>query len=165
MILAADVAYDDAKDTATAAGVVCAYWADAQPIAQYVVPIVGVAPYEPGAFYRRELPCILALLAVVRETLSTVIVDGYVDLEPGHAGLGRHLYLAMEGRTAVVGVAKTSYSGAIAAEVRRGDSDSPLFVTAAGLDLAIASQAVASMHGKYRIPTMLKTADSLSRRR
>ncbi len=165
MILAADVAYDEAKDTATAAGVVFAYWADAQPIAEYVVPIVGIAPYQPGAFYRRELPCLLALLAVVRETLSTVIVDGYVDLEPGHAGLGRHLYLAMERRTAIVGVAKTPYTGAPAAEVRRGNSDSPLFVTAAGFDLAVASQAVAAMHGSFRIPTMLKAADALSRRR
>lgn len=56
-----------------------------------VVSIANVAPYEPGSFSRRELPCVLAVLADVPGPKAVLIVDGDVDTAPGRLGLGRPL--------------------------------------------------------------------------
>jgi deoxyribonuclease V len=165
VIIATDVLYDEPNDAARAAGVVFSDWKTRKVAAEYVVPIQGIQPYEPGAFYKRELPCLLALLAAVKEPIHLVVVDSYVDLGPGHPGLGRHLYDALKGETPVVGVAKSHFAGAEGAEVLRGDSSSPLYVTAAGIDVGVAADAVREMHGPHRIPTLLKLVDSLSRGR
>jgi deoxyribonuclease V len=51
-----------------------------------------VAPYQPGEFYRRELPPIRAVLAGV-DDLDLLIIDGYVTLDPGgRPGLGAHAH-------------------------------------------------------------------------
>lgn len=167
MILATDVGYDDARGTALAAGVTFLGWRDAAPRAEHALTVEGVAPYEPGAFYKRELPCLLALLAEVGPGVALVVVDGYVDLGPDHPGLGRHLFEALGRRIPVVGIAKTHFAGTNASEVLRGGSQSPLFVTVAGAayDEAAAVEAVRSMHGPHRIPTLLKRVDALSRGR
>jgi len=47
--------------------------------------------------------------------------------------------------------------------VRRGESGSPLFVTAVGIDVALAAQEVRRMHGPYRVPTLLRAVDQLAR--
>ncbi len=39
-----------------------------------------VEEYIAGQFYRRELPCIMAILRIIEEKIHTVIIDGYVDL-------------------------------------------------------------------------------------
>ena len=93
--------------------------------------------------------------------LDIVIVDGYVWLGPDRPGLGWHLHAARGG--VVVGVAKTRFDGATAREVIRGGSTRPLFVTAIGIDPALAAEHVRQMHGDHRIPTLLGLADSLAR--
>jgi deoxyribonuclease V len=127
-------------------------------------PVVGVHAYQPGQFFRRELPC---LLAVLRELppVAVVVVDGYVWLDGvSVAGLGAHLYQALAGKVAVVGVAKTKFGGpGGAVEVVRGRSTRPLFITAVGMDAQRAAEHVRSMHGPDRIPTLLKRVDSLAR--
>lgn len=45
-----------------------------------------IAPYQPGEFYRRELPCLLAVLAC-GPVAEVIVVDGYVWLGPERAGL------------------------------------------------------------------------------
>jgi deoxyribonuclease V len=45
----------------------------------------------------------------------------------------------------------------------RGKSKNPLYVTAVGIDQRLAASYIARMHGKYRIPTLLKTADRISK--
>ncbi len=45
----------------------------------------------------------------------------------------------------------------------RDSSKRPLIVTAIGIDESVAAKHIASMHGPYRIPTLLKWADHLSR--
>ncbi len=163
MIACLDVDYREAA--AFAAGLAFHDWADATPAIEKVVPVVGVHPYQPGQFFRRELPC---LLAVLRELppVAVVIVDGYVWLDGvSVAGLGAHLYQALARKVAVIGVAKTRFAGAGAAEeVFRGRSSRPLFITAAGMDAQRAAKQVRSMHGPNRIPTLLKHVDSLARR-
>ena len=70
----------------------------------------------------------------------------------------------MQDRVPVIGVAKTSFRGSgFAQAVLRGTSQRPLYVTAAGMKPEIAAAHVLSMHGEYRIPTLLKRADQLCR--
>lgn len=76
MILAVDVQY--LKSGAVAAGLQFEDWSDEAPAGEYVSVIDTVAPYEPGQFYKRELPCILALLQEHSLSPSTIVVDGYV---------------------------------------------------------------------------------------
>lgn len=165
MILALDVQY--AEDHAMVAGVAFGQWTDEQPLRTFVERLPAAADYEPGRFYQRELPCLLALMRLHQLQPSCVLVDGYVYLD-GHAepGLGKHLFDALEGTVPVIGVAKTSFR-AIGPDyqVLRGGSERPLYVTCVGEDLQAARAAVASMHGPYRIPTLLKRVDQLCRGR
>jgi deoxyribonuclease V len=48
-------------------------------------------------------------------------------------------------------------------EVRRGDSQKPLYVTAAGVSAEDAASRISEMHGPFRIPTLLKQVDTLAR--
>ncbi len=63
----------------------------------------------------------------------------------------------------MIGVAKTRFSGAASVEVRRGDSQKPLYVTAAGVSAEDAASRISEMHGPFRIPTLLKQVDTLAR--
>ncbi len=119
--------------------------------------IQSVMPYIPGEFFRRELPCLLTVLAKVQAPLNCVLIDGYVWLSAERKpGLGAHLYEALGRKTSVIGVAKTYFRGAPAIEVQRGRALKPLYVSAAGIDTETAANYIQGMHGKYRIPTMLK---------
>jgi deoxyribonuclease V len=133
-----------------------------------IARIDEVAPYVPGSFFLRELPCLLAVLEQVPGgpgAVELIVVDGYVWLDgAGREGLGAHLFRHLEGRTPVVGVAKTSFAGAAALPVLRGTSKRPLWVTAAGVAPEDAVSWVASMHGPHRVPTLLQRVDHLCRR-
>lgn len=95
-----------------AACVVAHRWTDALPSDERVVTVPAVLPCRPGAFFERELPCILRALSLVRGKFSAVVVDGYVDLdERGTPGPGAHLHAQLAGAVPVVGVAKTAYQG------------------------------------------------------
>ena len=166
MILALDVAYTgDAQGYAVAIAFV--EWTAAVPAATYAATVAPVPPYEPGAFYKRELPCLLAVLAQVElAEVSCVVVDGYVTLgAEGRPGLGQHLYEALGGRVSVVGVAKTKFAGVApqVVAVLRGQSQNPLYVTSVGMPLTEATEHVAAMHGDYRFPTLLKLLDDLTK--
>ena len=162
MVLACiDVFYSERESSA--ACVIFDSW-DATAPSQTVVrrsPIA--AAYEPGAFYRRELPPILDLIRELADVPDIVIIDGYVRLGVDRPGLGAHLYDALDRRSAIVGVAKKSFKDAPAIEVRRGGSERPLYVTAAGMSAEEAAQHIAQMSGPFRIPTLIKLADQLSR--
>jgi deoxyribonuclease V len=164
MIAALDVQYDEPTAAATSAVVTFATWTDAEPHAEHVVRTMGIAPYEPGAFYKRELPCLLAVLESLPAAPSIVVIDGYVTLGD-KPGLGSHLWEAIERRTPIIGVAKTRFHSAAAEEVLRGGSRSPLYVTAVGIDLDVAAAHIRSMAGPHRIPTLLKRVDQLARGR
>lgn len=171
MLICTDVDYRP-DGTARAAGVMFREWTDATPTHELVVSVAEVEPYQPGAFYRRELPCLLALLeqAAQLHPLDAVMIDGYVTLDAcGRAGLGLYLFEALPRvlsvAVPVIGVAKTAFQGSgHAVAVTRGDSLTPLFITAVGLDVAEAAGHVVQMAGPYRLPTLLKRADALCRR-
>ncbi len=163
MLACVDVDYRG--DEALAACLLFADWADPAPTDTWVVQVRDVAPYEPGSFYKRELPCLLAVLAEAPEPPDVIIIDGYVWLGPERRpGLGAHLYEALGRATPVIGVAKTPFAGTPAAEVIRGAATRPLWVTAAGVGLADAAGRVQAMHGAFRLPTLLRQVDQLCRR-
>lgn len=110
MIACLDVYYE--STSARAAGLTLANWNDVQAIDTKVVEIASVQPYEPGQFYRRELPCLLAVLEKL-QFVDTVVVDGYVWLDgKDKPGLGAHLYEALGRKSVVIGVAKTEFKSA-----------------------------------------------------
>lgn len=164
MVLAAlDVSYRE--EGAVAACVLFRGWSDPAELSSHVARIPEVASYEPGAFYRRELPCLLAVLGQVQEPCEVIVIDGYVWLsDDQRAGLGAHLFEALGRRTPIVGVAKTGFAGSsFAVPVVRGGSSRPLFITAAGVEPAVAAGWIDEMHGAYRLPTLLKRVDRLCR--
>jgi deoxyribonuclease V len=163
VLAAVDVSYSER--VAVAACVVFGTWDDPTIAQEFTARIESPEPYVPGAFYRRELPCILAVLAKLEAPLEAVVVDGYVWLDgEGKKGLGAHLFEALGGRVVVVGVAKTGFAGANhAIAVLRGKSEKPLLVTAAGVPVETAASWVRRMHGKDRTPTLLRRVDRLCR--
>lgn len=124
--------------------------------------VAAEAAYQPGEFYRRELP---PLRAVIPRSgrLALVVVDGYVDLDAaGRPGLGAHVHA--EYGVPVIGVAKTPFRAAThAARVFRGRSGRPLYVTAAGMPMTDAAHLVDEMAGSSRVPDGLRLADRLAR--
>ena len=163
MWLCADVDYR--WDSAIAAGVLFLDWETSEAYEEIVERIDRVEEYVPGEFYRRELPCLLKLIMRTPE-IEGVIIDGYVWLDENlKAGLGGHLYEALDRKLPVVGVAKSRFTPAmpVSHEVYRGESEKPLYVTTAGIDLKETAQKVENMHGPYRNPTLLKLVDTLCR--
>ncbi len=162
MIVALDVDYREHESVVACVGFRA--WNDPRPALERVVRVPGApAPYVPGQFYLRELPVLLAGLRALEDEPDVIVVDGYVRLTRTKPGLGAHLHDALFGKVVVVGIAKTEFRGAPAAEVLRGASKNPLFVTAAGIALEEAATAVRSMHGGHRIPTLVARADRLCR--
>jgi deoxyribonuclease V len=164
MILAVDVDYRD--DHALVAGVCFCNWGDESPVIVLHTEVTEVADYEPGQFYKREMPCIIKLLKDHSLNPDLIVIDGFVVLgEDSKPGLGTHLYNALGRNTPVIGVAKTAFKGSKSeSEVFRGESVKPLYVTAIGIKDQVAKRHISSMHGKYRIPTLLKLVDSECRK-
>lgn len=132
-------------------------------VAEHVAHLPEVAPYQPGNFFRRELPAVRTVLGRTAG-IELLVIDGYVDLDPdGRPGLGA--YLRREFDLAVVGVAKTRFRSAThAVAVHRGTAAlRPLYVTAAGIELARAAELVRRMAGPHRIPDSLRRVDRLAR--
>lgn len=124
-----------------------------------------VHPYEPGAFYKRELPCLLNALQAITEPLQLIIIDANVWLSDEKMGLGGILYESLQKSIPVIGVSKTKYAGETTKviPVCRGDSQSPLYVSAIGMDTTEAVAFIKGMAGPYRIPTLIKLADTVCR--
>lgn len=163
MILAVDVQY--LGDQGFVSAVSFNKWGAREPDDVYETSLNGIEEYEPGSFYKRELPCILKLLDDNSLFPEVIVVDGYVTLnQQGKAGLGMHLYRALEGNSKVIGVAKKSYSGiGDQSKIFRGESKNPLFVTSVGVEIEEAKSNIMEMHGDNRFPVLLKLVDRLCR--
>ena len=159
MKIAIDVYYDLCK--AKAVGVIFDEWKSEEPHEIITAFIDQVEDYEPGKFYKRELPCILKLLENVdMDSIDTIIIDGYVYLSDiTKAGLGMHLYNSLAGKVPIIGVAKTYFHENSALEVFRGTSKNPLYITSVGMETSEATMYIRNMHGDFRIPKLLKLLD------
>jgi deoxyribonuclease V len=161
VVAAVDVHYP-VSGGARAAAVLATDVSFTQVVAERLTTVRHVLPYRPGEFYLRELPPLRALLASM-DVPRLVVIDGYVDLDPrGRPGLGSYLY--SEFGVPVIGVAKSHFHTAThAVPVRRGASNRPLFVTAAGMPRPDAADLVLHMTGRFRVPDPLRRADALAR--
>lgn len=123
--------------------------------------------YTPGAFYKRELPCIASLLNKVDKTgVQAIIIDGFVYLDDnGRLGLGGHLYNALHGAIPIIGVAKNDFVTIKRNKraVFRGKSLRPLYVTSVGMELDQAAENIKRMAGAFRMPALLKELDQLTK--
>ncbi|TCM69764.1 endonuclease V [Acinetobacter calcoaceticus] len=163
MIVAIDVGYQES--TALVAALVFEHWQSQTPVQEYRLKLNDIAEYEAGAFYKRELPCILAILQSIQHEIDCIVIDGYVFLgEDQTAGLGHYLWEALGQKVPIIGVAKNFFKGTPkACEMLRGKSIKPLYVTAIGIEQSVALQSIQSMFGQHRIPNLLKRVDQMSR--
>ncbi len=165
MILAFDTYYFDNK-----AKTVCLEfneWNESKNFKVHTEIIDNVAEYIPGEFYKRELPCIISLLNKIDlKNIEAIIVDGFVYLDDDKKyGLGGHLYEKLNKEISIIGVAKTNFAS-IEKDKKalfRGDSIKPLYITSIGIDLEEAFQKVENMAGEFRMPTLLKELDRLTK--
>ena len=113
----------------------------------------------------RELPCLVQLLREHALEPDVIVIDGPVHLDAAETpGLGRTLFDALGGRTAIIGVSTRSMPGMPAQyEVYREEEARPVVVTCAGIDLGAAKVRVRNMHGKRRVPTLVKLAARIAR--
>lgn len=182
-LIALDTYYFSETEAKTA-GVIFEGWQASKPVEIIESWCDEFGPYIPGEFYKRELPCILNLLCSNFKNLDdfdAIILDSLARLPGESDGLGIRLQDALDergmltddvvDRTGIIGVAKTKFLGAQGdtgtAKVFRGESKLPLYVNTTwfGYSSFSAAACVKSMHGEYRIPTLLKLADTESRRR
>ncbi len=127
----------------------------------------NVEEYTSGEFYKRELPCILSLIKKINpEEIELIIIDGFVYLSDDFKkGLGAYLYESLNQKVPIVGVAKTDFISLNNNKrlLLRGESKNPLYITAIGIDLDKATSNIQLMHGEYRIPTLLKRLDMITK--
>ncbi len=165
MILAFDTYYSG--DIAKTIGLAFNDWNDETPVNIYTDTSNSIAAYEPGAFYKRELPCIHRILSAIDlDKIDIIIIDGYVILDDaGKLGLGGHLYESLDKKIPVIGVAKTSFAENTknVRKVYRGKSANTLYITALGIDPDVAAKYIEMMKGPYSIPSLLKQLDMLTR--
>lgn len=166
MIYCFDTYYKD--DSANTAVIGIKNWSSSVPDIEINHISNEVNEYESGAFYKRELPCILATLEKIdlNPEEDILLIDGFVQLsDSGKLGLGGYLYQALDEKLPVIGVAKSDFISLqnLKRAVYRGVSKKPLYVTTLGIDLEEASQCILEMHGENRMPTILKLVDYNSR--
>jgi deoxyribonuclease V len=95
--------------------------------------------------------------------IAYIIIDGFVYLDDeGKKGLGAYLYETLLVKVPVIGVAKTSFHNnkLNVIEIKRGESNNPLFVSAIGMEVAEAAERIKNMTGAYRMPDLLKEVDT-----
>ena len=137
-------------------------------LSEHIVIVNEVAPYESGQFYKREMPCLLALINKIDQTnerFDVIIIDGYVFLDgKEQAGLGKYLYDSLSIKKPVIGIAKNQFKDiSDTYAVWRGISKNPLYVTSVGFDTAVAKHIVSNLEGKHRLPNVVKQVDVLGR--
>lgn len=164
MILATDIHY---KETYAKAVCVAFNWEDVVPEKIYTATIDEVAPYVPGEFYKRELPCILKVLAQIDlKSVTAIIVDGHVFVHDDKTyGLGGYLWEALDKKNPIIGIAKKSFINTkkVSTPVLRGSSEKPLFVSCIGIDKETVLENVNLLHGEHRMPTILKLLDAITK--
>jgi deoxyribonuclease V len=150
---------------ATVAAVACDDWAAAEATQTYALRIAQVDKPVRGQPDLRALPCILQLLREHQLAPEILMLDGFVHLDAAETpGLGQHLHQALGGQVPVIGVSRKGLPGLTAQfEVLREDEAPPLWVTCAGIDIGAAKARVRAMHGRKRVPTLLKRVGRLAK--
>jgi len=177
MILALDSYYK--ADICNTSLVVFKYLDSDKPLYTDTIYTKVTSDYIPGEFYKRELPGIIKILEKLKNEkldiwndITFIITDSFITLKNDDNewdGLGAYLdkYLKSNGENKTIwGVAKSNFGRCyeISKATFRGKSSKPLYVQVTNNCIKLAVWAVQKMHGEYRIPTMLKLVDQLSRK-
>lgn len=166
MIIAIDVKYNEIEKSAKAVGLLF-NWEDEKEVKVITKSINEINQYKSGEFYNRELPCIKVIVESFHpDEIETIIVDGHVYIDNNRRyGLGGYVYEEYKQRIPVIGVAKTPFfkNKETVKEIYRGKSKNPLYVSSIGINLEYASKKIQEMAGDYRIPTILRKVDGLTR--
>lgn len=132
---------------------------------EYTITMNQVEPYQSGQFYKREMPCLLALIQQIKEPFDMIIIDGYVYLNgTDKAGLGKYLYDNLSVKMPMIGIAKKHfYDISEDYAIYRGKSKQPLYITCIDIEIEQAKNLVIALQGKYRIPDIITIVDRLSK--
>lgn len=126
--------------------------------------VENINEYVPGEFYKRELPCILEFLKDYDlEQIQCIIIDGFIFLDDNQKkGLGAYLYESLNSKISIIGAAKSKFYNNTknTIEIFRGESKNALYVSAIGIELDVAAKHIASMHGNFRLPNLIKQVDT-----
>ncbi|WP_211226574.1 endonuclease V [Pedobacter glucosidilyticus] len=164
IILAMDVHYRE--NVAKAVGALFKWESDA-PNELIVKYIDDVSEYIPGEFYKRELPCIREIIdSADLNRIAVIIVDSHIYINNNREyGLGGKLWQELGQRIPVIGVAKSSFKDnqETITPIKRGNSKKPLYISSIGIELEVAARLILNMKGKYRLPDILKTLDSVTK--
>lgn len=152
-------------DTARVAAVAFDDWAAFEGTKNYCLRIERVEKPARGELDLRALPWLVQLLDANRLQPELVVLDGFVHLDARETpGLGRRLHDTLGGRTAVIGVSKSGFKDTPEQfELHREEETAPLVITCAGIDLGAAKARVRMMHGRKRVPTLLKLAARIAK--
>ena len=165
MILAFDTYYFDNKAKTVALGF--SNWSDSIEKDNYSEILENIEEYKSGEFYKRELPCILSLISKIDiKKIEIIIIDGYVFVDDNSKlGLGGFLYEKLNKKIPIIGVAKTDFISLNKNKISllRGKSKNPLFISSIGINLNEATEKIKQMSGEFRIPTLLKKLDTLTK--
>ena len=152
-------------DTALVAAVAFDDWAAFEGTKNYSLRIDHVEKPVKGELDLRELPWLLQLINVNGLQPEVIVFDGFVHLDAQETpGLGRRLHDTLGGRTAVIGVSKTGFKDTPEQfEIYREEETAALVITCVGIDLGAAKARVRMMHGRKRLPTLLKLAARIAK--
>ena len=162
MVIVIDVDYGESE--ACVAGVFAEEVYSTESCGFLRLKIKDYGDYESGQFYKRELPCVKAILEKVNpKVLDFIVVDGYADFGTDRVSFGQAVYETYGIPT--IGIAKKACQYCVLSdtEVFRGSSHSPVFVTSYGISQEEAKSIVRRMSGKNRLPYLVKLADSYAR--
>jgi exodeoxyribonuclease-5/deoxyribonuclease V len=164
MIVIIDADYNEEIGKAHIAGIVAETIFDEKE--KMVVTAISdeIGEYIPGQFYKRELKSVELIIAQLEVSqIKLIVVDGYADFGTDKLALGAYVFEKYN--IPVIGIGKNKFEGCKVpeTEVYRGDSKKPLYVTCKGISLAEAKEMVEKMAGEYRLPYLVKYADSKAR--
>ena len=154
-------------DTARVAAVAFDDWAAFEGTKNYSLDIGHIEKPAKGELDLRALPWFIQLLDANRLQPEVIVLDGFVHLDTQETpALGRRLHDTLGGRTAVIGVSKSVFKGTDTPDqfcIFREDETPALVVTSAGIDLGAAKARIRAMHGRKRMPTLMKLAARIAK--
>ena len=152
-------------DGGVAAAVAFDAWDAPEASKTYTSRIAQADKPARGAPDLRDIAAVQQLLREYALAPELIVIDGFVHLDAdGTPGLGWHLHQALGGAVAVIGVSKNAIAGGPAQfEVIREEESPPLTVTCVGIDIGAAKARLRTMHGKRRVPTLLKLVNRIAR--
>ena len=152
-------------DIARVAAVAFDDWAAFEGTKNYSLRVEHVEKPAKGELDLRALPWLVQLMDANGLQPELIVLDGFVHLDAQETpGLGRRLHDTLGGRSAVIGVSKSGFKDTPEQfELHREEETAPLVITCVGIDLGAAKARVRMMHGRKRVPTLLKLAARIAK--